>query len=270
MAGRTTKSRDGKPTASAVGDSELFPFKLDGVPPLEIKRGPEKKAASEKPHYHGHRERLRERFDAAGAEALADYELLELWLFRSIPRQDTKALAKSLIETFGDLAGVIAAPAGRLAKVKGVGPALAHDLKVAHALMQRAQRAEVKQRTVVSSWSQLLSYCRIAMAHEPREQFRVLFLDVKNQLIADEVMNEGTIDHAPVYPREIARRAMELSAASVILVHNHPSGDPKPSTQDIEITRQVVAAAKALDIRVHDHLVIGRNGVASFKSLGLL
>jgi DNA repair protein RadC len=270
MAGRTTKSRDVKPAAQAVGDSELFPFNLDNAPPLEIKRAPAKKPAPEKPHYLGHRERLRERFEQAGAEALADYELLELWLFRSIPRQDTKALAKTLIEQFGDLAGVIAAPEARLAKVKGVGPALAHDLQVAHALMQRAQRAEVKQRTVVSSWSQLVAYCRTAMAHEPREQFRVLFLDVKNQLIADEVMNEGTIDHAPVYPREIARLAMELSAASVILVHNHPSGDPKPSAQDIEITRQIVAAAKALDVRVHDHLVIGRNGVASFKSLGLL
>lgn len=266
MAGRANKSRDRKPAAQAVGDSELFPFKLDGAPALEIKRAPAKKPAPEKPHYHGHRERLRERFEHAGAEALADYELLELWLFRSIPRQDTKALAKALIENFG----VLAAPEARLAKIKGVGAALAHDLKVAHALMQRAQRAEVKQRTVVSSWSQLVAYCRTAMAHEPREQFRVLFLDVKNQLIADEVMNEGTVDHAPVYPREIARRAMELSAASVILVHNHPSGDPKPSAQDIEITRQIVAAAKALDVRVHDHLVIGRNGVASFKSLGLL
>lgn len=269
MAGRITKSRDTKPTAQAVGDGELFPFKLDDAP-LEISRAPAKKPAAERPHYHGHRERLRERFDSAGAEALADYELLELWLFRSIPRQDTKALAKALIEAFGDLAGVIAAPEARLAKIKGVGPALAHDLKLVHALMQRAQRAEVKQRTVVSSWSQLLEYCRTAMAHEPREQFRVLFLDAKNQLIADEVMNQGTVDHAPVYPREIARRAIELSAASLILCHNHPSGDPRPSAQDIEITRLIVAAAKALDVRVHDHLVIGRNGVASFKNLGLL
>jgi DNA repair protein RadC len=254
----------------SVTDSELFPFKLDSAPPLEIKRTPAKKVAPEKPHYHGHRERLRERFDTAGAEALADYEVLELWLFRSIPRQDTKALAKTLIAEFGDLAGVIAAPTVRLAKIKGVGPALAHDLKVAHALMQRAQRAEVKQRTVVSSWSQLVAYCRTAMAHEPREQFRVLFLDVKNQLIADEVMNQGTIDHAPVYPREIARRAMELSAASIILLHNHPSGDPGPSAQDIDVTRQIVSAATTLGVRVHDHLVIGRNGVASFKNLGLL
>jgi DNA repair protein RadC len=137
-------------------------------------------------------------------------------------------------------------------------------------MLERASSAPLKQRTVISSWSQLVNYCRMALAHEPREQFRVLFLDTKNQLIADEVMNRGTVDHAPVYPREIARRALELSAASIILVHNHPSGDPKPSAADLAITRDVIAAAETVSVRVHDHLVIGRDGVASFKSLGLI
>jgi DNA repair protein RadC len=201
---------------------------------------------------------------------LADYELLELLLFRTIPRQDTKPLAKALLARFGNLAEVFAAPAQRIAEVSGAGPGVAQDLKIVQALLERANKAPLTQRPVVSSWSQLVNYCRITMAREPREQFRVLFLDVKNQLIADEVMNEGTIDHAPVYPREIARRALELSAAALILVHNHPSGDPKPSAADVEITREIVAAALAVSVTVHDHLVIGRNGVESFKSRGLL
>jgi DNA repair protein RadC len=278
MAGRTSKSRTQPPAAPAVGDSELFPFKLDvsGPPPSSRQLKQNKQNAGKmpavqiKPHYHDHRARLRQRFEEAGDSALADYELLELMLFRTIPRQDTKPLAKALLTRFGNLAEVLAAPAARIAEVSGAGAAVAQDLKVAHAIMQRAQRAEAKQRPVVSSWSALISYCRTAMAHEPREQFRVLFLDVKNQLIADEVMNEGTVDHAPVYPREIARRALELSAAAVILVHNHPSGDPKPSAQDVAITREIVAATEAVSVKVHDHLVIGRKGAESFKSLGLL
>jgi DNA repair protein RadC len=196
--------------------------------------------------------------------------MLELMLFRTIPRRDTKPLAKALIAKFGDVAAVLAAPAARIAEVEGAGPAVAQDLKIVHALYLRGAKAAISQRTVISSWSKLVNYCHMSMAHEPREQFRVLFLDVKNQLIADEVLNEGTIDHAPVYPREVARRALELSAGSVILVHNHPSGDPKPSTADIAITREIVAAAGAVGVRVHDHLVIGRNGASSFKNLGLL
>jgi DNA repair protein RadC len=271
MAGRSKKSVTQAPPR-AVEDCELFPFHLDaqpqGLPPIEGRAKP--KAKPEKPHYHDHRSRLRARFDEAGAGALADYELLELMLFRTIPRQDTKPLAKALLARFGDLSAVLAAPVERIAEVKGVGPAVAQDLKIIQAMLERAMRAPLHQRTVISSWSQLVNYCRVALAHEPREQFRVLFLDTKNQLIADEVMNEGTVDHAPVYPREIARRALELSAASVILVHNHPSGDPKPSAADLAITREIVAAAETVSVRVHDHLVIGRNGVASFKSLGLL
>lgn len=271
MAGRSGKQTD-RPTPR-VEDSELFPFTLDAIeieapPPAK----PTKRAAAPKakPHYHDHRTRLRQRFAEAGPSALADYELLELFLFRVIPRQDTKPLAKALLTKFGSLDAVLAAPVQRIAEVEGAGPSVAQELKIVQALLERASRAELKQRTVISSWSALVNYCRMSMAHEPREQFRVLFLDVKNQLIADEVLNEGTVDHAPVYPREVARRALELSAAAVILVHNHPSGDPKPSAADIAITREIVAAATAVSVKVHDHLVIGRNGAESFKSLGLL
>lgn len=255
----------------AVEDSELFPFQLDG-PPIKVARpaAAGRKPTPDKPHYHDHRARLRQRFDEAGAGALADYELLELMLFRTIPRQDTKPLAKALLAKFGSLSAVLAAPVQRIAEVKGAGPSVAQDLKIAQAIMERASRADLAKRTVITSWSQLVNYCRLSMAHEPREQFRVLFLDSKNQLIADEIMNEGTVDHAPVYPREVARRALELSAASLILVHNHPSGDPKPSAADLAITREIVAAAEVISVNVHDHLIIGRDGVASFKNLGLI
>jgi len=269
MAGRSRKSPAKAPTPAGVQDSETFAFltdaPLDIAPPARAPRG-----KTEKPHYHGHRERLRERFAEAGADALADYELLELLLFRFIPRQDTKPLAKALIARFGSLAGVMAAEPARIAEIEGAGPAVAQDLKIAHAVHLRAQRAELKKRTVISSWTQLTNYVRDALAHEPREQFRALFLDVKNQLLADEVLNRGTVDHAPVYPRELARRALELSAGAVILVHNHPSGDPKPSAQDIAITREIIRALEAIQVRVHDHLIVGRDGVASFKSLGLI
>lgn len=270
MAGRSPKPP--KPAPARVEDSESFAF-FTNAAPLEIAPARARKSAPkppEKPHYHGHRDRLRERFADAGADALADYELLELMLFRFIPRQDTKPIAKALIARFGSLAGVLAAEPARIAEVSGAGPAVAQDLKITHALMLRAQKGELAKRTVITSWTQLVNYCRNALAHEPREQFRVLFLDVKNQLIADEVMNEGTVDHAPVYPREIARRALELSAGAVILVHNHPSGDPKPSAQDLAITREIIKALEPISVRVHDHLVVGRDGVASFKSLGLI
>jgi DNA repair protein RadC len=221
------------------------------------------------PHHLGHRERLRQRARAA-LGALPDYELLELFLFRSLPQGDVKPLAKALLERFEGLAGVLGAPAEALRQVKGIGPSVALDLKLLQEAALRIGRGEVARRPVISSWSALLAYVKAALAHEPREQFRVLFLDKKNQLIADETMNEGTVDHAPVYPREVVRRALEVSASAVILVHNHPSGDPTPSGADIDMTRQVVEAARVLRLAVHDHLVVGRDGVASFKALGLL
>ncbi|MES1201377.1 MAG: DNA repair protein RadC [Pseudomonadota bacterium] len=276
MAARSDDGRpqkDRKALASAVEDASRFLFEIDASTPIpaSLKPQPAKpKPEPAKPHYHDHRTRLRERFEQAGAEALADYELLELLLFRVIPRRDTKPLAKALIQRFGDISAVLGAPAHLIAEVEGAGPSVASELKVVQAVLERAGRAELKQRTIIGSWSQLVNYCRTSMAHAPREQFRVLFLDVKNQLIADEILNEGTVDHAPVYPREVARRALELSAASVILVHNHPSGDPSPSAADVQITREIIAAAGAVGVKVHDHLVVGRNGAASFKSLGLL
>jgi DNA repair protein RadC len=232
-------------------------------------RSPAPNPASKPTGHAGHRERLRARATVS-FEALPDYELLELLLARALPRGDVKPIAKTLLVRFGALAGVLGASLEELKAVKGVGPGAALDLKLVHEATLRMGRGEVKKRTVISSWSALLAYTRIAMAHEAREQFRVLFLDKKNQLIADEVMNRGTVDHAPVYPREVMRLALELSASAVILVHNHPSGDPTPSGADIDMTRQVIEAGRPLKIAIHDHLVVGREGVASFKALGLI
>jgi len=218
----------------------------------------------------GHRTRLRARFLKGGAEAMPDYELLELTLFAAIPRRDTKPLAKALLKRFGSFAEVIAAPRERLLEIEGVGDSVANHLKIVEAAAQRLAKTKVLGRPALSSWSALLDYCTAAMARSEKEEFRVLFLDRKNHLIADEVQNRGTVDHTPVYPREIIKRALELGASSIILVHNHPSGDPTPSKADIAMTREIAGAAKALSIAVHDHLVIGRAGHASFKSLGLL
>jgi len=224
----------------------------------------------EAPHYVGHRERLRERAQSGGLPALADYEVLELLLFRAIPRGDVKPLAKQLLVRFGSLGAVLGAGPEALKTVRGVGEAVALDLSLTHELTLRTAREQVARRPVISSWSALLAYVKAALAHEPREQVRVLFLDKRNQLLADEVVGRGTVDHAPVYPREVVRRALELSACALILVHNHPSGDPTPSQADIDITRQIVEAGRTLRIAVHDHLVVGRDGTASFKALGLL
>ena len=222
------------------------------------------------PHYYGHRGRLRDRFREAGADALSDYELLELILFRALPQRDVKPLAKTLLETFGSFAEVIAAPEARLAGIKGLGDASVTELKVIHAAASRLLRGAVKKRPVLSSWSTVLDYCRTAQAFADREQFRVLFLDKKNQLISDEVLNQGTVDHAPVYPREVVKRALELSATALILVHNHPSGDPTPSRADNQMTQQIIAVAQPLGISVHDHIIVGKEGHASLKGLKLI
>jgi DNA repair protein RadC len=222
------------------------------------------------PHYFGHRERLRDRFREAGADALSDYELLELLLFRVLPRRDVKPLAKSLLEKFGSFAEVIAAPEVRLAEVKGLGDACVTELKIVQAAASRLLRGAVKKRPVLSSWSTVLDYCRTAQAFADREQFRVLFLDKRNQLIADELQQVGTVDHTPVYPREVVKRALELSATALILVHNHPSGDPTPSRADIQMTQQIIAVAQPLGIGVHDHIIVGKEGHASLKGLKLI
>jgi DNA repair protein RadC len=222
------------------------------------------------PHYHGHRERLRGRFRDAGADAVSDYELLELVLFRAIPQRDIKPLAKDLIARFGSFGEVVAAPSARLAEIKGMGDAAVTELKIVHAAASRLARGKVQKRTVLSSWSSVIDYCRTAMAYEDKEQFRLLFLDKRNQLIADEVQQVGTVDHTPVYPREVVKRALELSATALILVHNHPSGDPTPSRADIQMTQSIIDVAKPLGIAVHDHIIVGKEGHASFKGLKLI
>ena len=224
----------------------------------------------EEPHYLDHRQRLRARFVDGGPDALPDYEMLELVLFAAIPRRDTKPLAKALIARFGSFAEVLSAPRERLLEVEGAGDGVVTQLKIVEAAALRLSRGKLLNRPALSSWAALLDYCTASMARAPSESFRVLFLDRKNSLIADEVQTQGTVDHTPVYPREIVKRALELSASALILVHNHPSGDPTPSRADIDITRDVVEAAKALHIAVHDHVVVSRGGTASFKALGLM
>jgi len=217
-----------------------------------------------------HRRRLRTRFAEVGAASLQDYELLELVLFRAIPRQDVKPLAHALLARFGDFAAVLAAPPGQLAELRGVGETVIQELKLVEAAAQRFARARVLRRDVISSWDALVAYCRTAMAHRDVEHFRVLYLDNRNALIADEEQARGTVNHVPVYPREVARRALELAASAVILVHNHPSGDPTPSEGDIAMTRRVHGALAALDITLHDHLIVGPGRDLSFRDAGLL
>ena len=210
------------------------------------------------------------RFREAGADAISDYELLELVLFRAIPQRDVKPLAKELIAKFGSFGEVVAAPRNRLKEVKGIGEAVVDELKIVHAAANRMTRGQAQKRTVLSSWSSVIDYCRTAMAYEDKEQFRLLFLDKRNQLIADEVQQVGTVDHTPVYPREVVKRALELSATALILVHNHPSGDPTPSRADIQMTQAIIDVAKPLGISVHDHIIVGKEGHASFKGLKLI
>ena len=220
--------------------------------------------------HEGHRDRLRRRFMEQGADALADYELLELLLFAAVPRRDTKPVAKELLRRFGSLAGVMAAPPARLKEVALVKDSAVVILKANQALAQRMLKREAAREPLLSSFDAVLDHLKASMAHEGAEMFRILFLDRKNRLVADEVQQRGTVDHAPVYPREVAKRALEVNATAVILVHNHPSGDPTPSRADIAITKEVAAATGAVGVIVHDHIVIARDGYASFRALGLL
>jgi DNA repair protein RadC len=220
--------------------------------------------------YLGHRERLRDRFTAGGADAMPDYELLEMVLFRAIRRGDTKPVAKALLARFGTFAEVISAPPHLLEEVKGVGPAIVTELKLIRAAALRLSKGEIAERPVLASWNAIIDYCRAAMAFEEREHFRLLFLDKKNQLIADEVQQEGTVDHTPVYTREVIKRALELSSSAIVLVHNHPSGDPTPSLADIDMTKKIIQAGDKLGILIHDHIIIGRKGHVSFRALQLI
>jgi len=241
-----------------------LPFDLDEATPAPLKSG-------RTPSYMAdHRKRLRTRFIEGGANAMPDYELLELVLFRAIPRQDVKPLAHQLMAEFGDFNRIVSAPPDRLCRIKGVGDAVICELKIVEAAAQRLARAKVLNKQVLSSWDALLDYCHTTMAHRETEQFRVLFLDRKNVLIADEEQAKGTVDHVPVYPREVAKRALELNASAIILVHNHPSGDPTPSQSDIDMTGQIEMACSALGLTLHDHLIVGKSRELSFKSAGYL
>jgi DNA repair protein RadC len=225
---------------------------------------------AETPHYHGHRMRLRDRFHSAGAGALSDYELLDMVLFTAKPRGDMKPLAKLLIKKVGSFAEVINAPEARLREIDGVGERTITELKLIAAAASRIAKGRVERRTALSSWSDVIDYCRTSMAFAEKEQFRILFLDKRNQLISDEVQQTGTVDHTPVYPREVIKRALEVSATAIILVHNHPSGDPTPSQADIQMTKAIIDIATPLGISVHDHLIVGKNGHASMKGLKLI
>ncbi|MEM6945976.1 MAG: DNA repair protein RadC [Pseudomonadota bacterium] len=245
--------------------ADLFPAAANVVEVARRAPGP-----GETPHFHAHRQRLRQRFLEAGGSALADYEMLELVLFRAIPRRDVKPLAKRLLGRFGDYNSVLSAPRARLAEVQGLGDAAIAEIKIVEAAAHRLSRARALGRHAISGWQALIDYCTAAMAHRETEQFRCLYLDRKNMLIADEAQGDGTVDHVPVYPREVVKRALALNASALILVHNHPSGDPSPSQADVEMTRAVEAAAKAVGVVLHDHIVIGREAQASLRGLGLI
>lgn len=226
--------------------------------------------AKETPHYHGHRDRLRQRFLDNGADALQDYELIELILFSAIPRRDVKPLAKALLDKFGGLPELMNASISALTAIDGVSEKTAILLKTMTAISHRALKNELMQKPILNNWTRLMDYCQSTMQHETKEHFRILFLNKKNEMIADEIQNSGTVDHTPAYPREIMKRALELGSTALILVHNHPSGDPRPSEADVDMTRAIVRAAEPFNIVIHDHIVVSRNGYSSFKNMGLI
>jgi len=225
---------------------------------------------TKEPHYIGHRKRLKERFMKGGQGAIADYELIELLLFLAVPRRDVKPMAKALLERFDSFAEVISAEPARLKEVSGVSDNVVIAFKMIREGALKLSQEQILGKPVVSSWQALLDYCRASMAFHNKEQFRILFLNRKNILIADELQQEGTIDHTPVYPREVIKRALELGASALILVHNHPSGDPTPSRDDIEMTKEIDEAGKKLGVTMHDHVIVAKGSYSSFKALGLL
>ncbi|MEQ1714555.1 MAG: DNA repair protein RadC [Hyphomicrobium sp.] len=270
---RAAKSAKG----AAQGSFFEVPQRPQGKIPNAQSEDPQVKASPAKAplapdfdHRSGHRQRLRERFRLSGADAVPDYELLEMILFRVYPRGDTKPIAKRLLAAFGTFAEVVNAPPQRLAEIEGVGERAIDELKLIKAAAARLLKSELSARPALSSWTGVLDYLRLVQAHENIEQFRILFLDKKNNLIADEVQGRGTVDHTPVYIREVVKRALELSATALILVHNHPSGDPTPSRADIDMTKMIIEAARPLGISIHDHVIVGRGGHASFKALRLI
>lgn len=264
----------GKPLPKPQPDArngESAKAKAETAPnPSSAKPTPRSSPKKDTPSHTGHRQRLRERFIQGGADALPDYELLEMILFRAIPRRDTKPLAKDLLKRFGGFNEVITAPMARLIEVPGVSEGVATELKLVQAASLRLAKSKVMGRPAISSWSSLVDYCTAAMAYETTEQFRILFLDRKNILIADEVQSRGTIDHTPVYTREVVKRALDLGASAIILVHNHPSGDPTPSRADVDMTKKIEDAAKPVGVALHDHLIIGKGNHTSLRQLGLL
>lgn len=228
------------------------------------------KAKDETPHYHGHRDRLRARFLESGPDALQDYELIEIILFSAIPRRDVKPLAKRLLATFGGLPEMMNASIEELTRIDGISENTAITLKAITATAHRMLKQDIAKKPVLNNWTRLLDYCMSTMAHEKREHFRILFLNKKNEMIADEIQGSGTVDHTPAYPREIMKRALEVGATAIILVHNHPSGDPTPSQADVDMTQAIVRAAEPFNIVIHDHIIISKNGYTSFKSKGLM
>lgn len=272
--GLLPRQQPDKPGNKTLFD-EFAPLKAEPAKPVIIKEllpDTPSEPGNDKtpPHYHGHRDRLKQRLLDSDGEALADYELLEAILFRALPRRDTKPIAKELLQRFGSFAEVLNASEGELRKIKFIKDAAIYEFALIKASTRRLLKSDVIERPVLASWIKVLDHCRAAMAFEPREQFRILFLDKRNRLIKDEVQQTGTIDHTPVYVREICRRALELNATAIILAHNHPSGDPTPSRGDIEMTKEIVKIAKGLGISVHDHIILAKDGHASFKGLGLI
>ncbi len=267
MGGESNRKRPGKIGSrplEQVDDDPQHSFFADGQEPArrENTTPPDDKS--------GHRQRLRDRFRTGGPEALADYEILEMVLFGAFPRVDTKPIAKRLLSKFRSFAEVVNAPEERLREVEGVGQRAVDEIKLVRAAALRLMQDQIVGREVLGTWTAVLDYCRAAQGFLDREAFRILFLDKKNRLIADEVQQVGTVDHTPVYVREVVKRALELSSTALILVHNHPSGDPTPSSADIEMTRMIVAAAKPLGVTIHDHIIVGRSGHASLRGLKLM
>lgn len=222
------------------------------------------------PHYHGHRDRLRQRFVESGMDALQDYELVELLLFMAVPRRDVKPLAKTLLKKFGSFPDLMNASIDELIQIDGINKNTAIALKTVNSAAHRLMKQELMRKPVLNNWTRLMDYCHVTMAHEKREHFRILFLNKKNEMLADEIQGSGTVDHTPAYPREIIKRALELGATALILLHNHPSGDPKPSQADIDMTQAIIRAAQPFDIIIHDHVIIARSGYSSFKNMGLM